>query len=161
VFLGLGSNLGERKEILKSAMKLLQKLGDGFVSSSLYESSSWGYQDPELYLNCVCCFETDLSPEKLHQSTLEIEVELGRETTKRKQGEPYRPRLIDIDILFYGSREVQTDSLTIPHPHFHERNFTLKPMAEISPDFEHPKFRKSIVQLLQESTDSGELTMID
>jgi 2-amino-4-hydroxy-6-hydroxymethyldihydropteridine diphosphokinase len=161
VFLGLGSNLGERKEILKSAMKLLEKLGDDFVSSSFYESRSWGYEDPDLYLNCVCSFETELSAEDLHQATLEVEAALGRETNKRKTGEPYRPRLIDVDILFYGNHEIRTESLIVPHPHFHERNFTLKPMAEIFPDFEHPTFRKSILQLLQNSPDGGELTMID
>lgn len=153
--------MGNRQESLMKAMDMLTDFGKIAAKSKVYESPAWGYQDDNSYLNMVCAMETRLEIEALHRATLSIEVALGREVFKRKQGEPYRPRLIDIDILFFGDAIFETDSLSIPHPQLHLRNFVLKPMVEIAPDFMHPKMDLSMKELLSQSMDLTVLQEFD
>jgi len=144
-------------ESLKSAIVKLGQLGEVFAESKVYESPAWGYEDENAYLNMCCAVSTDLSIEALHKATLEIEVALGRETAKRKQGEPYRPRMIDIDILFFNGEVIKTDALIIPHPQLHLRNFVLRPLVDIAPDFQHPSLGVSVLELLRTSQDQSDL----
>ncbi|HKK39977.1 MAG TPA: 2-amino-4-hydroxy-6-hydroxymethyldihydropteridine diphosphokinase, partial [Cryomorphaceae bacterium] len=92
VYLGLGCNLGNRLESLDKAIVRLGRLGEVTAKSKVYESPPWGYDDDRSYLNMCCALRTDLSIEALHEATLDIEVALGRETNKRKTGEPYKAR---------------------------------------------------------------------
>lgn len=157
VYLGLGSNLGNRLELLEMAILRLGELGKVTAKSKVYESQAWGYNDDRAYLNMCCELKTDLNSAEIHLSTLEIEVTLGRESSKRKHGEPFRPRTIDIDILFLGDEVVKTDSLSIPHPQLHLRNFVLQPMVDIAPKFRHPSLHLTMEELLKKSTDTTEL----
>jgi 2-amino-4-hydroxy-6-hydroxymethyldihydropteridine diphosphokinase len=157
VFLGLGSNLGDRQKSLTDAIALISDLGELTDLSRIYESRSWGYEDPRPYLNMCCTIQTELSAEELHGSTLAIEKSLGREGAKRKKGEPYRSRTIDIDILFYGSDILETDTLSIPHPQLHLRKFVLQPLTDINPNFVHPVIGQTVGRLKELCQDNTEL----
>jgi len=142
-YLGLGSNLGEREENLRQALSLLSlkvKLED---VSSVYETEPVGFKEQPLFLNLACRVTTNLSPEKLFHLAKDIETRMGRVPSKQRN----LPRLIDIDILFYDNRIMETPNLTIPHPRLHDRAFVLIPLAEIAPNLVHPRLSKSIAQL--------------
>src|SRR5688572_5768781 len=124
VALLLGTNLGEREENLETARKLIEeKTGDILETSKIYATAPWGNQDQPAFLNQAIMVWTLLSPEELMQKLLEIEKEMGR-----TRDEKWGSRLIDLDILLYEEEIVDTESLKIPHPHLHERNFTLYPL---------------------------------
>ena len=156
----MGCNLGNRQETLSRALKSISDFGEVVSVSKTYESPSWGYEDNNAYLNLVCCIDTVLTPEELHRETLEVEVSLGRESKKRKEGEPYRPRLIDIDILFYDDLVFKNEDLTIPHAQLHRRNFVLKPMVDIAMNHLHPVLKKSMIELYSSSPDESQLQEI-
>lgn len=140
----LGSNLGNRTEILKSAIKMLEEyVGKTTAVSSLYETLAWGIEDQPAFLNQVVILKTALSPEKLLVVINKIEKDLGR-VRHKKWGE----RLIDIDILYYQDLIMKTDRLVIPHPEIANRKFTLVPLVELMPDFEHPLLKKTHSKLL-------------
>jgi 2-amino-4-hydroxy-6-hydroxymethyldihydropteridine diphosphokinase len=135
---------------------MLGEMGEVVSKSKIYESPPWGYEDERAYLNMCCALQTAVGLEEFHRKTLEIEVVLGRETSKRRQGEPFRPRIIDIDILFFGDEVIETDSLTIPHSQLHLRNFVLLPMVDIAPQYRHPLLGQSMLELWNKSEDSAE-----
>jgi 2-amino-4-hydroxy-6-hydroxymethyldihydropteridine diphosphokinase len=137
-FLALGSNLGDRLVILQRAVDLLASTGsnDFIRGSRVYETRPVGPPQPD-YLNAVVEVETTLSPRGLLSQCLEIEDRLGR-----VRGERWGPRVIDIDILSYGSLEVDEPDLQIPHPRMHERGFVLAPLAELDADPVLPGGRK-------------------
>lgn len=133
VYLGLGSNLGDREAHIRDALRELERVMVLRALSSLYETAPWGLQDQPEYLNAVCVGETCLAPHALLMEIKAIERRMGRRPTVR-----YGPRSIDIDILFYEDRIVQTDELQIPHPRLAERAFVLVPLMEVAPDLKHP-----------------------
>jgi 2-amino-4-hydroxy-6-hydroxymethyldihydropteridine diphosphokinase len=147
-FLLLGSNTGNRKDMLQRASELLQHYGSALKTSSVYETQAWGIEDQAAFLNQVICLETSLSPIDLLQGILHIESLLGR-----FRGQKWGPRTIDIDILLYDHDIIDLPDLKIPHPFLPERRFTLIPLSEIAPDYIHPVLRKTIRQLLDECTD--------
>jgi len=149
VFLALGSNLGDRLRNLESALDALRAGLRITAVSGVYETEPVGFADQSPFLNLVCRASTGLSPEELHDFTLSTEKLLGRQATFRNG-----PRAIDIDILFYGSRCMHSERLTIPHPGIPERAFVLIPLAEIAPDFPHPGLHKTVRELLAEATDT-------
>ena len=146
VYLGLGTNIGNRKENLTRAIEALSlALGHYTALSSFIETAPWGFDSDNAFLNCAVAFDTELSPFQLLDTTENIERELGR--TSKSNGGIYHDRVIDIDILLYGSETVSTERLTIPHPLMHMRDFVLEPLAQIAPHTVHPTTGKSIEQL--------------
>ena len=146
VYLGLGTNIGNRKENLTRAIEALSlALGHYTALSSFIETAPWGFDSDNAFLNCTVAFDTELTPHQLLDTTENIERELGR--TSKSNGGIYHDRVIDIDILLYGSETVSTERLTIPHPLMHMRDFVLEPLAQIAPHTVHPTTGKSIEQL--------------
>jgi 2-amino-4-hydroxy-6-hydroxymethyldihydropteridine diphosphokinase len=129
VVIALGSNLGDRREILESAIEALREYVDIKAISSLIETDPVGGVEQPDYLNGVLIGETTLSPEDLMQRLLEIEAGAGRERTVR-----WGARTLDLDLIAYGDIEQESEFLTLPHPRAHERAFVLAPWFEIDPD---------------------------
>ena len=133
VYLGLGSNLGERQANLARALKLLSESVHIEQASSLYETEPVGHTEQPLFLNAICRVQTELGPLQLLSLIKGIEASLGR-----VPGFPNAPRPIDLDIILYGDLVIETPELTIPHSRFKERAFVLIPLLEIAPDLRHP-----------------------
>jgi dihydropteroate synthase/2-amino-4-hydroxy-6-hydroxymethyldihydropteridine diphosphokinase len=142
VYLGLGSNVGDRYGHLIEALDRLQACVTIDAISSIYETEPWGYADQPRFLNAACGGETDAAPRELLQAAKAIETELGREPTFR-----YGPRAIDIDILLYDEISLEQADLTIPHAQVPERDFVLAPLNEIAPAAVHPGLGKPISAL--------------
>ena len=148
-YLGLGTNIGNKKENLTRAIEALSlALGPCTALSSFIETAPWGFESESPFLNCAVAFETELTPLKLLDTTERIERELGR-TTKSCEG-IYHDRVIDIDILLFGNETIGTPRLTIPHPLMHKRDFVLEPLSEIAPNQILPGTGKSIGELTNE-----------
>lgn len=133
VFISVGANIGSVRENFARAIKSIEKNSRVLAVSSLYESEPLGLQNQPKFTNAVIKVRTELSPFELLDFLQRIEREIGRKRTVR-----WGPRVIDLDIIFYGDLVMTTDSLTIPHPRAHERRFVLEPLLEIEPTAWHP-----------------------
>ncbi len=154
IFLGLGSNMGNREENLLIAQKTInEKVGITILQSSIYETAAWGLTEQNAFLNQVICVETKFLPTEVLQLVLEIEKSMGR-IREQKWG----ARIIDIDILYYANKIIKLPDLVIPHPFIQERRFVLVPLCEIASEFIHPKLKKSNAKLLENCIDSGEIS---
>lgn len=154
VYLLTGGNLGDRYSLLERAKKIIvEKIGKIVKESSIYETTPWGFNSEQDFLNQVLIVSTDLSPKKVLNKCFEIEKELGRV----RQSEQYSSRTIDIDILFYNDEIIHEQELIIPHERLHERRFTMEPLVEISPEYTHPKLNKTLSELLAECEDVSEV----
>jgi 2-amino-4-hydroxy-6-hydroxymethyldihydropteridine diphosphokinase len=143
VYLSLGSNMGDRNAHLRDAITRLETAGRVKSVSSLYETEPVEFTEQAWFLNCVVALETEEAPERLMAAILKIESEMGRRRVQKKG-----PRSIDIDILLFSDKIINSAELTVPHPAMHERRFVLEPLAEIAPDAIHPSLRKSAQELL-------------
>lgn len=144
VYLGLGSNLGDREATLQAALRELEAVGVRVVRvSPAYETEPQGYAAQSWFLNAVAEAQTDLFPRQLLSRIQAIETKLGR-----KRSFPNAPRTIDIDILLFGSFVVRAPGLEIPHPRYRERRFVLAPLAEIAPDLRDPVTKQTMRELL-------------
>ena len=150
-----GSNLGDRAANLQSAMSLIREhAGNITVCSPVYESPSWGFEHPVPFLNQAIEIETSLSAESLLSTLHQIERKCGR----KRSGDGYAARTLDIDILFYDDIIIDTADLSIPHPRLQLRRFALLPMSVIAPGLQHPVLGKSISELLHECPDDSIVT---
>ncbi|MBF1559099.1 MAG: 2-amino-4-hydroxy-6-hydroxymethyldihydropteridine diphosphokinase [Prevotella salivae] len=130
IYLGLGSNIGNRKRNMRDAIQYLESIVGTLVrQSDLFETEPWGFDSPNLFINMCVCMETPLSPRQLLEATQSIEKKMGR-TPKSEAGE-YADRIIDIDILIYDDLEINDGDLVIPHPLMHERDFVMIPLRQI------------------------------
>ena len=150
VYLGLGSNLGDRQRNLGAALRRLEPLVRVEAVSSLYETDPVGPQDQPGYLNAACRAVTGLSPQGLLRHIEEVERELGR-----RSGAHMGPRILDIDLLLYGDAVISESGLRVPHPELAKRAFVLTPLAELAADLQHPELGKTIGALATEMDASG------
>jgi len=150
VYLGLGSNLGDRDANLSAALRALAAIVTIEHVSSVYDTAPMLYTDQPRFHNLVCQARTSLSPDALLHAVKEIERQLGRTSGPR-----YGPRVIDIDLLLYDKLIVNTAALTIPHPRMAERAFVLAPLAEIALTLTHPVLGETIDELLRRVPESG------
>jgi 2-amino-4-hydroxy-6-hydroxymethyldihydropteridine diphosphokinase len=158
VYLGLGSNLGDKAGNLFFAVEEIeQRIGRVLVKSNTIETESWGFVSKNRFMNMALCVETDLSPMDLLTICNEIEQGAGR--IQKSCCAIYADRTLDVDILYYDKEIIRTEKLTIPHPHIAERDFVLIPMNEIAPDFEDPATRKTIAQMLEEKETERDLLL--
>jgi len=157
VYLSLGSNSGNRPELLRNALQALASAGKVVRTSPVYETAAWGFDGPD-FLNQVVLLETFLEPDELLTALRQIETSLGR----LPNGRPgYENRPIDIDILTYDDRVIRTDRLTVPHPRLAQRKFVLQPWNDIAPDFRVPDYGKTVSRLLEETTDTTPVRRYD
>ena len=142
VYLGLGSNMGNRREMLDTAcLRISELIGPVVRQSAYYESEPWGFESENLFLNAVVCCHTTLTPRQLLRTTQRIERQLGRKQ-KSKNGE-YHDRPIDIDILLYDDLTVDEPDLKIPHPLMYQRSFVMEPLKEITSPAPSPSSQPS------------------
>jgi 2-amino-4-hydroxy-6-hydroxymethyldihydropteridine diphosphokinase len=136
VYIGLGANLGDREATIRQALDLLAAEGDVEVVavSSLRETDPLGYEDQPRFLNGAAALRTELAPRQLLERLQALERRLGRD----RSGPRFGPRTIDLDLLLYGSEEIDEPGLQIPHPRVQERRFVLEPLAELDARLEVP-----------------------
>jgi 2-amino-4-hydroxy-6-hydroxymethyldihydropteridine diphosphokinase len=154
VYLGLGSNMGDKEANIAQALRHISDICKVKKKSHLYHTEPVGNTKQDWFLNCVVEIETEIDPKHLLSSFKSIERTLGR-TKITKNG----PRTIDIDILFYGNRIVKTKNLVIPHPLLQERLFVLRPMMDLDPSFVHPVLKKSIQELYKNHPDNEKVLL--
>lgn len=139
IYIGIGTNIGNRQENIQKAIRHLEEVSEVLKVSQIIETPPYGKTDQPNFLNCVVEIDTDLTPNELIVTLLEIEEKMGR-IRKEKWG----PRIIDLDILFYGNLIIHNEQLTVPHYDFENRMFFVQPMYELDKDFVHPLSNKMI-----------------
>lgn len=144
VYVALGSNLGSRSENLTEALRRMADIGNIIQQSAVYDTKPQYVTDQPPFLNQVVLFKTAALPLDLLDAFKKIEMDMGREPGLR-----YGPRLIDLDILYYDTKIINHPRITIPHPEIAKRDFVLRPLAEIAPDFLCPLHHKTIVELFR------------
>ncbi len=150
VYCSIGANLGDRERTLAACVAELDAIAESRVVrvSPLYETEPVGDIPQPDFLNAVVALETGLQPEPFFDACLQIEQHFGRERRQR-----WGPRTLDIDIILFGRRHVQTARLQIPHPRFSERSFVLIPLADLVPDLTPPGFSLPVAELAERCTD--------
>jgi 2-amino-4-hydroxy-6-hydroxymethyldihydropteridine diphosphokinase len=160
VILSLGSNLGNRINYLNFALTAInEKIGKILSISSIYETEPFGFQSDNNFLNICISVETALNPSDILNLTQKIEHDAGR--TKKSKNSVYHSRTLDIDIISIDDFCFETETLTLPHPHFSKRKFVLIPMLEICPNFTIHKTKKTISQILRECKDETSVKRVD
>lgn len=151
VYLGLGTNIGNRRgNLVKAAALLAERVGDILALSGFMETEPWGFESENLFLNAAIKMETPLTPDELLSATQAIEREMGRE---KKSDGTYHDRVIDIDILLYDNRVIEQPGLIVPHPLMQERLFVMAPLAEIAPFERHPLLGRTFMELADSLRD--------
>jgi 2-amino-4-hydroxy-6-hydroxymethyldihydropteridine diphosphokinase len=155
VYLSTGSNQGDRLMLLVAAAKYISKLvGRVDQFSQVVESEPWGFEAETTFYNQVLVVETALKPREVLEQVLKIEQTLGRKRT----GNGYSSRTIDIDILFCDDDQINEPDLVVPHPELPKRRFVLLPLAELAPELVHPVLKITVAQLLERLHDESRIT---
>ena len=170
IYLGLGSNLGNSREKLRMATeRVRERVGRVAATSRVYVSDPWGYESEHRFMNCCLAVETGLDPLEVMDEILSIERDMGRpargdanekspdQAGRNTQGDIYKDRLIDIDLLLYGDLVMDHPRLKVPHPGMGERRFVLAPLAEIAGGVLHPVHRITIREMLEHCPDPSEV----
>lgn len=158
VFLGIGGNIGNKRENFVRCWEIIEKrLGKIVLLSPVYETPPWGFYSKNNFWNQVVCIETDFEPEMLLKEIHQIEILFGR----NRKSNGYSSREIDIDILYFDDLILKSDSLSIPHSLLHERLFVLKPLSEIAPRFLHPVLQKNSLQMLDNCKDVSVINKVE
>ena len=146
-YLGLGSNLGDKHEFITKAINQISKFKNTEITrtSSMITTKPYGKTDQPDFLNCIIELDTDILPEELLKKCLDIENQLGR-----IRNEKWGPRTIDIDLLFYEDKIINTKLLVLPHPELHKREFVLTSLNELCPNLVHPVLNKKIKDIFVE-----------
>lgn len=156
VFISLGTNLGDRIQNLRKAIRAIEyNVGEIIKQSSLYETKPWGKSNQPDFLNQVILVHTEKNPQECLNSLTSIERQLGR-----IRDEKWGARIIDLDLLYVNDQAINTKQLVLPHPGIPDRRFVLVPMVEIAPDFIHPHLLKKQKQLLEECADTLEVKLL-
>jgi 2-amino-4-hydroxy-6-hydroxymethyldihydropteridine diphosphokinase len=156
VYLLFGSNKGHRQQNIENALAQVGvKAGGVILASSLYETEPWGLKEQQNFVNRAALIRTDLEPADLLAQLKSIEHDMGR-----VENQKWGPRIIDIDILFYGNKIIDTPDLKIPHPFIQERRFTLIPLFEIAPHLVHPVSKQTVAEMLQACADNSEVKRV-
>lgn len=156
-YLSIGTNIGNKNQNLSTALSMIGDLcGKVVKKSDIYETKAWGFESENPFYNIAVEINTNLTPQHLLKQLFIIEDKIGRIRT----GIGYNDRLIDIDILFYEFDTINSDELQIPHPLLQARNFVLYPMSDIAPNYIHPKFEKTILELKENSDDTSKIEKI-
>lgn len=154
VYIGLGTNLGDKEQNLRDAVhRIEEQIGKVLSLSAFYVTAPWGFASENSFLNAAACVQTQLSPLEVLQETQTIERELGR--TKKSVNGAYSDRLIDIDLLLYDDLVLSVTSadgaeLNLPHPLMAKRDFVMRPLAEIAPALQHPVLKRTMKEILDE-----------
>ena len=155
VYIGLGSNLGDRQENLERALRLLSQELIILRVSSIYETDPWGHYNQPRFFNCVCQFETLLNPREILAVVKDVERQMGRLHKVR-----WGPRVIDVDILLFGEEMVDEPDLEVPHPFMCQRAFVLIPLAEMAPNLGHPVCGLTIRELVRKVNDKDTVRLV-
>ncbi len=158
VYLGLGTNMGDRVKNLKDALVMIEeRLGNIDSKSGIYKTEPWGFNSDDYFLNMVVCLSVEASPHEVLRDLMSIEKSLGRV----RVGAGFSSRIIDIDILFFDRIIIDNASLVIPHPLIAERMFVLRPLMDLAPDLIHPLLNRSIAELVNDCNDSLQVIRVD
>lgn len=153
ICLALGTNLGQKRENMERACRMIEeRIGKITAKSDYYETAPVGFASDNLFLNGAVTVETSRTADDILQITQEIEREMGR--TRKSENGVHFDRLIDIDLLIYGTKIIHSERLELPHPHLHERRFVLEPLCEIAPKLIHPTLKTSMEDLLKKMNEA-------
>jgi len=158
VFLGIGGNIGNKQFNFVKVCRIIEnELGEITKTSSVYETPPWGFEAKENFWNQVLLIETEYSPNELLQKIHDIETSFGR----KRESEKYSSREMDIDILYFDNRKIETESLVLPHPRIPQRLFVLVPLTEIAPNFMHPALHLTSTEMLENCTDDSDIKKLE
>lgn len=153
VYVTVGANLGDREATFASVIRSFEAESELLLlaASPVFETDPMGPGEQDAYLNAALRLRTWLSPAELLSTLQRIEEALGRD--RRGESERWGPRMIDLDIVFYGERCIEMPGLTVPHPRAHQRSFVMRPLAELDPDWVHPRLGRTLAEIARSGAD--------